>query len=114
MLFLEDAIRTSTAGGQYRIANCILNGMLAEGLSYLYRTLTNNSKQLFDLNFVVYIVGVLFRNCSEPLLADILALLFFGRHQLKQVDSRLRGEQEKLASYSTTWSFKHFWDSFDD
>jgi len=86
---------------------------MAEGLSHLHRTLTTSSKQLFDINFVVYVLGVLFRSCSEPLLADVLALLFFGRHQLKQVDSRLRGHHDQLASYSANWTFKHFWDNFD-
>lgn len=114
VLFLEDAVRTSCAGGNQRIANCILNGLLTEALSYLYRTLTLSSKQLFDINFVVYVLAVLFRSCTEPLLADLLMLLFFGKHQLKQVESRLRGQQEQLASYSRQWNFKHFWDAHDD
>ena len=114
MLFVEDAIRTSTAGGNLRVAYCILNGLLAECVSHLYRTLTSSSRQQFEITFVVYALGTMLRNCSEPLLADAITLLFFGRHQLKGVDSRLRGECDQIVSYSPGWSFKHFWDSFDE
>jgi hypothetical protein len=85
MLFIEDAIKISDG----RVPFCVMNGFLSECVAPLYRTLTSYLKEIFDINTVIYILSILLKNASEPLLTDSLTLMLFGRYQLKQVTQRL-------------------------
>lgn len=99
---------------QHGIVHGVMNGFLSEGVSVLYQSLISNNKEVFGIKFIVYVLGVLFKVVTQAAIADSLALVFFGRYQLKGISERLVEPKTPLSSYNQTWSFKHFWDNFDE
>jgi hypothetical protein len=59
-------------------------------------------------------LGVLFKIAAQGAMADSLAIVFFGKYQFKAITEKLGERRTQLASYSQTWSFKHYWDAFDE
>lgn len=110
LIFIDDLLNLKQPGVPARFTDAFVN----ECLSPLVRALDSETHSSFSIKIILFILSVLFKNITNPLLVDTLALVAFGKYYTRPLMDCLYEPVDRLLSYDKKWKFKGFWDTYED
>ena len=109
MMILDDLIRLPIPN----LPQTILNAFSNECLSPLLQSLCCQ-EPVFNLKVVLLIANMIVANIHNKEFIDAVVFALFGKYYSSTLCVKLMHPVERPLSYSKKWTFKGFWDSYQD